>query len=127
MMKHAVKLEPRVYVDTLLDGRGGIFNWVPEHQIKEFNFLFWNKGADRGNHYHPHFHEYMMVTSGEGVSISGVEGNKKTIYLARGNCIYVPKGVTHVFHAITDCTAVSFLSEQWDESAPPIIHEEILK
>ena len=55
-MKHAIKLEPRVYVDTLTDGRGGIFNWVPEHAIKEFNFLFWNKGADRGNHYHPHFH-----------------------------------------------------------------------
>tara|TARA_X000001388_G_scaffold68016_2_gene55589 strand:- start:888 stop:1268 length:381 start_codon:yes stop_codon:yes gene_type:complete len=126
-MKHAIRYEPRVFVDTLSDGRGGIFNWVPEHKIKEFNFLFWNKGADRGDHYHPHFHEYMLLTSGEGVSISGEEENKKTIYLSRGHCLYVPKGVVHVFHAITDCTAVSFLSEEWDLSNPPIIYQKVEK
>ena len=126
-MKYAVKLEPRIYTDTLTDGRGGIFNWVPEYALKEFNFMFYNKGIKRGNHYHPHFHEYMLLTSGEGVSISGHEDDKKTIYLSTGNCIYVPKGISHVFHAITDCTVVSFLSELWDESDPPIIHEELLK
>tara|TARA_A100001515_G_scaffold145044_2_gene151536 strand:- start:7300 stop:7680 length:381 start_codon:yes stop_codon:yes gene_type:complete len=126
-MKHAVRYEPRVFVDTLSDGRGGIFNWVPEFNIKEFNFLFWNKGADRGDHYHPHFHEYMLLTSGEGVSISGEEENKKTIYLSKGHCLYVPKGVVHVFHAITDCTAVSFLSEEWDLSNPPIIYQRVEK
>lgn len=65
-MKYAVKLEPRIYTDTLTDGRGGIFNWVPEYALKEFNFMFYNKGIKRGNHYHPHFHEYMLLTSGEG-------------------------------------------------------------
>lgn len=125
MSKHAIRFEPRVYVDTLVDGRGGIFNWVPGHTIKEFNFLFWNKGAERGDHYHPHFHEYMLLTSGEGVSISGTDNDQKTIYMSKGNCIYVPKGVVHVFHAITDCTAVSFLSEEWDLSNPPIIHQQV--
>ena len=117
-MKHVIELKPRIYEDTLKDGRGGIFNWVPEHTLKEFNFMFYNKGIQRGNHYHPHFHEYMLLTSGEGVSVSGTKDDKKSIY--------VPKGVSHVFHAVTDCTAVSFLSELWDESNPPIIHEELL-
>ena len=124
-MKHAIKFEPRIYVDTLLDGRGGIFNWVPEYALKEFNFMFYNKGIKRGNHYHPHFDEYMILTSGEGLSVSGKD--KHTIYMSKGICIYVPKGVSHVFHAITDCSAVSFLSKLWDESDPPIIHEELLK
>lgn len=127
MTKHAIRFEPRVYVDTLKDGRGGIFNWVPEHTIKEFNFLFWNKGAERGDHYHPHFHEYMLLTSGEGVSISGEKENQKTIYMSKGSCIYVPKGVVHVFHAITDCTAVSFLSEQWDLCDPSIVLQEVAR
>tara|TARA_R110000796_G_scaffold147359_1_gene264152 strand:- start:802 stop:1182 length:381 start_codon:yes stop_codon:yes gene_type:complete len=126
-MKHAVQLEPRIYVDTLMDGRGGIFNWVPDYTLKEFNFMFYNKGKKRGNHYHPHFHEYMLLTSGEGVSISGTGDDKRTIYMSKGTCIYIPKDVSHVFHAITDCTAVSFLSEKWDDSDPPIVREEILK
>lgn len=127
MKKYAARFEPRIFVDTLKDGRGGIFNWVPKHQIKEFNFLFWNKGADRGDHYHPHFDEYMLLTSGEGVSISGDGENKKKIYLSKGQCIYVPKGVVHVFHAVTDCTAVSFLSEEWDMSKPAIIYQKVEK
>ena len=126
MNDKAIRFEPRINLDTISDGRGAIFNWVPEHKIVEFNFMFYNKGKKRGNHYHPHFHEYMLLTSGEGVSISGTEDDKKTIYMSKGTCIYVPKGVSHVFHAITDCTAVSFLSEKWDESDPPIIREEIL-
>jgi mannose-6-phosphate isomerase-like protein (cupin superfamily) len=69
----------------------------------------------------------MLLTSGEGVSVSGTQDDKKSIYMAKGTCIYVPQGVSHVFHAITDCTGVSFLSELWDESVPPIIHEELLK
>ena len=125
-MKEVIKLEPRIYEDTLKDGRGGIFNWVPEHTLKEFNFMFYNKGIQRGNHYHPHFHEYMLLTSGEGVSVSGTKDDKKSIYMSKGTCIYVPKGVSHVFHAITDCTAVSFLSELWDKSSPPIIREDLI-
>jgi mannose-6-phosphate isomerase-like protein (cupin superfamily) len=127
MMQEVIRLEPRIYIDTLTDGRGGIFNWVPEHTIKEFNFMYYNKGIQRGNHHHPHFHEYMILTSGSGVSVSKIENGKKTISMSQGVCIYIPKGVSHVFHAITDCTAVSFLSELWDESDPPIIHEELLK
>ena len=67
----------------------------------------------------------MLLTSGEGVSISGTGQDQKTIYMSKGSCLYVPKGVVHVFHAITDCTAVSFLSEEWDLSDPPIIHQQV--
>jgi mannose-6-phosphate isomerase-like protein (cupin superfamily) len=125
MNDKAIRFEPRINLDTISDGRGAIFNWVPEHKIVEFNFMFYNKGIKRGNHYHPHFDEYMILTSGEGLSVSGKD--KHTIYMSKGICIYVPKGVSHVFHAITDCSAVSFLTKLWDESDPPIIHEELLK
>ena len=33
-------LHPTCNLDTIKDGRGGIFTWIPEEPIVEFNMLF---------------------------------------------------------------------------------------
>jgi dTDP-4-dehydrorhamnose 3,5-epimerase-like enzyme len=50
--------------ETVQDGRGGIFTWVPDHDIKEYNMIYFRPNKIRGNHYHPEFTEYFLVVNG---------------------------------------------------------------
>ena len=62
-------LTPSCNVQTVLDGRGGIFTWVPPDTIAEFNMVTFRPNAIRGNHYHPEFTEYLLVVRGQGVAV----------------------------------------------------------
>ena len=62
-------LKPSCNIDTITDGRGGIFTWLPKEPILEFNMLYFNPGKIRGFHYHPHFVEYVLVVEGNGVMV----------------------------------------------------------
>ena len=53
-------IQPFCNLETVKDGRGGIFTWLPEEPIVEFNLLFFKPGKTRGFHYHPHFIEYLL-------------------------------------------------------------------
>ena len=119
------RLEPACNLDTVRDGRGGIFTYTPNDPIVEWNFIFIKTGRIRGNHYHPEFDEYFLLTSGQGVMVSkdSPDANEEFIYLSQGQCTYAPKNTSHVFYAITDCTAVALLTKKWDDCSPPIIHE----
>jgi mannose-6-phosphate isomerase-like protein (cupin superfamily) len=116
-------------VATIFDGRGGIFTWNPQTPIVEWNFMFCNPGKVRGNHYHPEFDEYILVTLGNGVMISrdSKDSPEEFLYLGRGDCVYIPKDTPHTFYAITECTVVSFLAKRWDDCNPPMIREDIVK
>ena len=35
-------LKPDCNLDTIKDGRGGIFTWLPKEPIVEFNMLYFN-------------------------------------------------------------------------------------
>ena len=118
---------PSCNLDTVRDGRGGIFTFIPKDPIVEFNYNMIKAGKVRGNHYHPEFDEYYLVVAGQGVLVSRESENEKEefIYLSPGQCTITPKNISHVFLAITDCTLVVLLTKKWDDCERPIIHENL--
>lgn len=121
------KIEPTCNLDTVRDGRGGIFTFIPKEPIVEFNLNIIKAGKIRGNHNHPEFDEYYLVTSGEGVLIFRENENSEEefIFMSKGQCTCTPLGISHVFLAITDCTVVTMLTKKWDDCKTPIIHENL--
>lgn len=120
------KVQPNCNLETVRDGRGGIFTFYPEKPIVEFNFVFINKGTIRGNHYHPEFDEYYLFTDGHAVVVTKNEdGKEEFLYVGKGDCVYTPRGVSHVTYGITDCNVVSFLTKKWDDCEHPIVHENL--
>lgn len=117
---------PSCNLDTVRDGRGGIFTFYPKDPIVEFNLNIIKEGKVRGNHHHPEFDEYYLVTSGEGVLVwKDAESKEKFMYLSRGQCTRTPKNTSHVFYAITECTLVVLLTKKWDDCKTPIVHEDM--
>ncbi len=118
---------PSCNLNTIRDGRGAIFSFVPDAPIVEFTHQFIKSGKIRGNHCHPEFDEYILLVAGEGVEIEkGPEGGEDPfIYLGPGDCIFIPRGVYHVFQAITECQSVSFLTKRWNDCERPIVHENL--
>ncbi|MDC3131792.1 cupin domain-containing protein [Pelagibacteraceae bacterium] len=121
------KIIPQCNINTLKDGRGGIFSFVPNKPIFEWTHQFINSGKIRGNHCHPEFDEYILIVNGNGVEIEkDIQTGEEVLHrLSKGECIYIPKNTYHVFIAITDCESVSFLTKKWDDCVKPIIHENL--
>ena len=118
--------KPDCNLDTVRDGRGGIFTWIPKEPIVEWNLNNIKEGKVRGHHYHPEFIEYFMVISGEGVHVStDLNGKEKFFHMTKGQCVKIPKNVPHVFYAIKETTAVALLTKKWDDSNPPIVHQDM--
>ncbi len=114
---------------TVSDGRGGIFTWIPQEPLVEFNMLYFQPGKTRGNHYHPEFVEYFLIVDGSGVMVSKdheVTGGERIIHMSKGMCVRTPIGVTHAFYAITPVTAIAMLSKKWDDCNPPIKREDLI-
>lgn len=121
-------LRPSCNLDTVRDGRGGIFTWVPQDKIAEFNMLYFQPGKTRGNHYHSEFNEYFLVVEGSGVMVTkdSEDGPEGVIHMSKGICVRAPKGVAHAFYAITPVTAIAMLSKPWDECNPPIVRMDVV-
>ena len=118
-------LHPTCNLDTIKDGRGGIFTWIPEEPIVEFNMLFFKPGKTRGFHYHPEFIEYLLCVDGNGVLIKIDDPHdsksEHVINLSKGVCTRAEKETYHTVYSITEMTLVAMLTKQWDKSKPPII------
>ena len=119
-------LMPQANLDTVRDGRGGIFTWIPPEPIVEFNMLFFRPGAIRGFHYHPHFVEYLLVVDGSGTLVAkenaeGDRDSERFVLLNKGTCVRTDRNVHHTVYAITDMTVVAMLTHRWDQSNPPIV------
>jgi mannose-6-phosphate isomerase-like protein (cupin superfamily) len=110
---------------TVLDGRGGIFTWVPPEPILEFNLIYYRPASVRGLHYHPEFVEYLLVVEGSGALISrdGIEadGAEQVLHLSRGVCVRLPIGTMHAVYAITPMTGIAMLTRPWDECEIPAV------
>ena len=121
-------LQPSCNLETVRDGRGGIFTWLPKEPIVEFNLLFFKPGKTRGFHYHPHFIEYLLCVDGNGVLITRDDNNnpktESVINLSKGVCTRAEKNSYHTVYSITEMTLVAMLTNQWDHSKPPIIKVE---
>ncbi|OGN05687.1 MAG: hypothetical protein A2831_00585 [Candidatus Yanofskybacteria bacterium RIFCSPHIGHO2_01_FULL_44_17] len=120
---------PTCNVDTVKDGRGGIFTWVPQDAIKEFNLLYFTPGATRGNHYHPEFVEYSLIVEGQGIAVTRDKKSKeeRIIHLSKGSCVRTPPGITHAIYAITNMTVIALLTKPWDDCKVPIVRESIFE
>ena len=118
-------LYPSCNLETIKDGRGGIFTWIPEEPIVEFNMLYFNSGKTRGYHYHPHFIEYLLVVDGSGTLVFREDPkdkkNEKFIHLSKGMCTRTEINTYHTIHAITEMTIVAMLTKKWDDCDPPIV------
>ena len=125
-MKVQEILFPSCNITTVKDGRGGIFTWIPEDPIVEFNMLYFLPGKTRGDHYHPEFTEYFLVVEGSGTMVSRDTGSdtKRIIHMSKGMCVKNPVGLVHTFYAITAVTAVALLTKKWDDCKPPIVQME---
>ncbi len=121
-------LHPSCNLETVRDGRGGIFTWLPKDPLMEFNVLYFQPGKSRGHHYHPEFNEYFLVVEGSGVMVTkdSEDAPEEHIHMSRGSCVRTPIGTSHAFHAITAVTAVALLSKRWDDCNPPIVRVEYL-
>jgi mannose-6-phosphate isomerase-like protein (cupin superfamily) len=121
-------LTPTCNPETVRDGRGGIFTWVPPDKIAEFNLLYSQPGKTRGNHYHLEFHEYFLVVEGQGVMVTkdSAEAPEEVVHMGKGMCCRTPKGVAHAFYAITPVTAIAMLTKPWDECTPPIVRMDVI-
>ena len=118
-------IKPDCNLDTIKDGRGGIFTWIPKEPIVEFNMLYFNPGKVRGFHFHPHFIEYLLVVDGNGTLVTRTDPKDKEtesfIHLSKGMCTRTEKHTYHTVYAITEMTIVAMLTKRWDHSSPPII------
>ena len=118
-------LRPQCNLDTVRDGRGGIFTWIPDEPLVEFNMLYFQPGKTRGFHYHPHFIEYSLVASGSGVLVTREKPEDKEsesfIHLSKGMCIRTETNVFHTVYAITEMTIIAMLTKRWDDCDPPIV------
>jgi mannose-6-phosphate isomerase-like protein (cupin superfamily) len=124
-------LQPTCNLDTVRDGRGGIFTWVPPEPILEFNMLHLYPGKVRGLHYHPHFVEYLLFVEGSGVLITKDDAEdpdckEEFIHVSRGVCTRTPAGVMHAVHAISSLTFIAMLTKPWDTCDPPLVQVEPL-
>ena len=122
-------LHPTCNLDTIKDGRGGIFTWIPEEPIVEFNMLFFKPGKTRGFHYHPEFIEYLLCVDGNGVLIARKDARdpktEEVISLSKGVCTRAEKESYHTVYSITEMTLVAMLTKRWDKSTPPIIKIDV--
>lgn len=117
---------PTCNVETVKDGRGGIFTWVPQDKLVEFNLLYFTPSSTRGNHYHPEFVEYSLVVDGSGIMVHrDKSGNERTLHLSKGSCVRIPPGVVHAIYAITNLTVIALLTKPWDDCDVPIVRVDI--
>ena len=117
-------LEASCNIDTVQDGRGAIFTWIPDEPIVEFNMVFFKPNKIRGNHLHPEFTEYFLIVEGSLVLVTEDGSN---MHASRGVCFRIPPNTPHAFHAITDAICIACLTKPWDKCSKPIIHKEVLK
>ena len=120
-------LEASCNIQTVEDGRGAIFTWLPDEAIVEFNMIYFQPGKVRGNHYHPEFKEYFLVVTGTVVMVTkDMRGGKElNMHAGPGTCFATPPGVPHVIHAVTQAVCIACLTKQWDKCDKPIIHEQV--
>jgi len=109
-------LEPEVFEDH----RGVIRSFYPDEAVVEYNLMTIKKGEIRGYHYHPHFHEYMLVVHGCCMFTELTDKPIKKI-LYEGDSIRIPIGTAHSFEALEDMKFVSMLTRKWHSSDPPIV------
>jgi dTDP-4-dehydrorhamnose 3,5-epimerase-like enzyme len=123
------KVVPTSNLNTVLDGRGGIFTYVPKEAILEFNYIVTNKTSKRGFHFHEEFTEYILVVKGSVIYVELSEGkaweDSDFLMLGPGECVCFPPGCAHTLVPLEDCALVALLTKKWDDCKAPITKVEV--
>lgn len=121
-------LDPICNFSTIIDGRGGIFSWIPDENIKEWSLLYCGANKVRGNHYHPEFTEYCLVISGAIVLVTIDPKTKKQInmLMGQGMCFKTPPNVPHAVYSIEASVYISFITKKWNDCKNPIIFQDLI-
>jgi mannose-6-phosphate isomerase-like protein (cupin superfamily) len=120
-MPGKIQLVQPLIADSGLDSRGAVYTYVPDQDIKEFNYIVTKAGSNRGYHCHKEFDEYVMLIEGEMIVIELLENTQnKKILLGPGQTVKIPQSVEHVFVSVTDCKFVNFLTKPWHLCSNPI-------
>ena len=119
-MKKIKKIKSKK-MNTISDHRGKIMPFLPDKNIQECVFIETVAGVNRGNHYHPEFDEYIIVTSGRGTYYEKIDDKIRKIVVQAGDCIKIPQGIYHSFVADTFTTMVSCLTKKWEDCDYPIL------
>lgn len=118
-----IKLVPSINPNTLKDGRGGIYTFLPiTDLIAEWSYIVTLKGSERGHHYHKEFDEYIMFMEGEGAYLELQKNEtEEVIPISAGECIFIPKLTPHTFIPTADCKMLALITKPWDTCKEPII------
>ena len=120
-MQDKIQIVQPLIADSALDSRGSVYTYVPDQDIKEFNYIVTKAGSNRGYHCHKEFDEYVMLVEGEMIVIELLENaQNKKILLGPGQTVKIPQSVEHVFVSVTDCKFVNFLTKPWHLCSNPI-------
>lgn len=121
--EYATLVLPTCNPQTVLDGRGGIFTYLPEEPLVEVNLVVLKAGRVRGEHKHLFFQEYFLCVSGLGLYETLGDGGKPVQFLlSPGMMVRIPRGVPHVVHAIEDMVCLACLTRRWDDCEEPITY-----
>jgi mannose-6-phosphate isomerase-like protein (cupin superfamily) len=114
-------LEPSCNLSTVLDGRGGIFTFIPDSPLVEINLIYIKTGRSRGFHFHKHFTEYFLIVRGKGYYVTQNEdGQRKGWLVSGGEMLVLPPYTPHVVYALDDMICVAGLTTKWDDCPEPI-------
>lgn len=102
----------------------GEFAQVSYHEdIGHVAFFELKKGQFRGNHYHEKKEEVFYIVTGKirAVFVDLDTSEREEQVLTKGDKIYVPTRVGHIFHGLEDTTVVEYSRQYYDkEDAPKI-------
>ena len=121
-------LESSCNIQTVQDGRGAIFTFLPDQPIVEFNLIYFQPNKVRGNHYHPEFMEYFLVVSGTVVMVTKdpKTGEEINMHAGSGVCFCTPPNTPHAIHAVVQSVCIACLTKPWDSCVNPIIREDLI-
>ena len=94
--------------NTFKDYRGSILTYITDTPIVEFNIIDSIKNTIRGNHYHPEYDEYMLITKGLATFTEYLNNNSTTIYTPSGTVLHIPVNTSHSSKAITDYNSLAY-------------------
>lgn len=121
MTKGQIEILDPIIADSAVDSRGIIYTYVPEQDIKEFNYVVTNVGSTRGYHYHEEFDEFIMLVEGEMLVLEFLDNDAcRKLILGPGQTIKIPKSTKHAFVPVTNCKFISFCTKPWDLCNNPI-------
>lgn len=116
------KLQFSCNYDTLKDGRGGIFTYLPPTAIVELTVILTRPGEHRGYHYHKEFDEYILVLEGHGIYVELDKQGKvlQHFKVSFGDCLHFPIGCIHALHCLSEMRMIAALSKRWEDCVEPI-------